>query len=436
MTNEKISMFINKNKWIIFISLIFIVWKFFLVSVFFNHEFSKSEEAEIYIYHINSINKCRGLIFCNEFLSSFEAYFGFEHLSYRLFFGSIGHLLNMSSSNVFHLSFYIGILFLLPVLIIFLKNIETDKNLIAFLLFFLLLYNGGRYHGFWWVVPGFFAMLFIFLIFAVLMGNNKHWKIILLILIPIGFYMHMIFLYMMATLVLFYGFYSFFTKNLDKVMLKKIIFSLVLLPILYFPISYYLNKDNKDNPYGLGKFIVNSKLVSTIGQSLRINNFTNNSFNTSIPINKQNLPQDKRIFPGFRIIKDFYFDWVLFNPFLLAVFIYIIFVITYYRQYKILSLYCAALTFTLISSINQHADRSLVFIWPITFLLYGYGVWFSFKLIEEKIKNSIVSLSAKICLYSGLIFFTALNLLYSYGINTNLLFSLQQYLNNYVRNYW
>jgi len=210
---ERIIIFIKSNKWILLSSLFFIGWKFFLISVLFDHEWSRGEEAQTYIYHINSIIKCPSLFSCEEFLSSFNDYFGFEHLSYRLFFGSIGQLLNIKAVDVFHLSFYIGILILLPSLIIFLKNIETDKKLIAFLLFFLALYNGGRYHGFWWIVPGFFAVLLIFVIFAIILGNYKHWKIILLVLIPLGLYTHTIFLYLMITLALFYIFYSFFIKK-------------------------------------------------------------------------------------------------------------------------------------------------------------------------------------------------------------------------------
>jgi hypothetical protein len=421
--------FIKENKWILLVSLLFVAWKFFLISVFFNNEFSKSEEPLAYTSHINSINQCSYLVFCKQFLSSLENYTGFAYLSYRLFFGFIGHLLRLDSTSVFHLSFYIGILMLLPSLILFLKNIETDKKIIAFLLFFLTLYNGGGSHGFWWVVPDFFAILLIFITFAIIIGNYKHWKLILFILMPVGLYTHTMFVYLMTTPVFFYIFYSFFTKNIDLVMLRKIAFSIFILAIFYVPTSYHLD----GNPYGPETYVKNSNIITSSVQSLK-----GDSSPSPTLASEQKNYSNRNLFPGFHKLRDRYFNWIFFSPvtpifniafdhFLtfiaVILFIYVLFVLFYYKKYKILSFYFAALIYILVSSINKHADRSLAFIWPITFLLYAYGVWFSFKLADEVLKNRTVNMAIKALLCLSMVIFIVINLIYSYGMNQSIYFN-------------
>lgn len=444
---NKILEYIKNNKLILLVSSVFVAWKFFLISVFFNNTFSKSEEAFIYTGHIDSINQCSYLVFCKQFLLSLETYYGFALLSYRLFFGGIGHLLRMDSYGVFHLGFYFGILILVPSLILFLKNIETDKKLIAFSLFFLTLYNGGGSHGFWWVVPDFFATLLLFVTFAIILGDYKHWKIMLLILMPVGFYTHTMFVYLMATPVFFYIFYSFFTRNIDKLVLKKIIFSLFILAIFYIPTSYYLG----GNPYGPETFVKNSNIVTSGVRSIK-NNSALSSKNSSSQLSPENTQRHysiKYLFPGFGKIMARYFNWIFFNPetsifnwtffnpltpVFVIIFLYVLFILFYYRQYKIISLYFAALTFTLISSINKHADRSLTFIWPITFLLYAYGAWFSFKLTDEIFKNRTANITIKTFLCLGIAIFVIINLVYSYGMNQSIYFNPLELFNDYVRN--
>lgn len=397
------------------VSALFVGWKFYLISVFFNkNEFSRGEEALIYIGHIDSINKCSYLVFCKQFLSSLETYYGFALLSYRLFFGFIGRLLNMDSVSVFHLSFYIGILALLPALIFFLKNLETDKKLIAFLLFFLTLYNGGGSHGFWWVVPDFFAILLIFIVYGIILGNYKHWKILLLILVPVGFYVHTMFVYLMTTTVFFYIFYSFLRKKFDTLMLKKIAFSFFVLAVFYIPTSYYLN----GNPWGPETFVLKSNILTTS---------TNRSPGEQTAASQ--TPTQQNPFPGFNTVKERYFDYIFFeyNPLFIIIFIGMLFISSYYKQYQIISLYFAALAYTLISSINENADRSLTFIWPMTFLLYAYGIWFLFKLSNEIFKNRLALTAAKTFLYLGLVIFIAINVVYSYGVNQSIYFNPQKF---------
>jgi hypothetical protein len=224
-------------------------------------------------------------------------------------------------------------------------------------------------------------------------------------------------------------------------MLKKIVFSLCILAIFYIPTSYHID----GNPYGPEKFIKDSKVATASIQSFK--KFSA-SYSLSSLATKLNTHSLKNLFPGFRKIEDRYLNWIFFNPMTpvfnwnfnpffyisIIIFIYILSILFYYKQYKILALYFSAFIFMLASSINVHADRSLPFTWPITFLLYAYGVWFSFKLINEFLKNKTVNLIAKIILYLGIFVFAIVNIIYSYGINQSIYFNPQEFLNNHLQN--
>lgn len=197
-------------------------------------------------------------------------------------------------------------------------------------------------------------------------------------------------------------------------MLKKILFSIFVLIIFYIPTSYYLS----GNPYGPETFVLKSNILTApAGQSP--------SEQTSI----NQAPDQQNFFPGFSTVKERYFDYIFFeyNPLFIVIFIGILLILFHYGKYKIISLYFAALTYTLISSINENADRSLTFIWPITFLLYAYGIWLLFKLADKIFKNKLALTAAKTFLFLSLVIFIAINVVYSYGVNQSLYFNPQKF---------
>src|SRR3989304_1694939 len=109
---------------------------------------------------------------------------GCVYLSYRLFFGWLAKITQLSSQTIYHFGFYLGTLFLAFTLYPFIKIFSNNKNLIAWSIFFLSLYHGlGETHGFFWVVPSFFSVL-LFLILATYTVRNevklKAWLILLL----------------------------------------------------------------------------------------------------------------------------------------------------------------------------------------------------------------------------------------------------------------
>lgn len=418
-------LFIQKNRWIIIASIFFVIWKSFLIGVEFRNGLDnpRFNDATVYIAHIESIRSCSTTLFYSSFIKSFEGYGGFEHLTYRLFFGTIASMTDISSSNMFVASFYIGILLLLPVLIIFLKQLNQNTNLIAFSIFFLALYNGaGSYHGFFWVVPSFFTLLFFLLVFSILiMENFRHWKFFLAILIPSMMYTHFIGLYFIIVLIFFVVFHSIFKQKIQPLLIRKLGFILLVAALFYIPTALHL----KDSPYGGNSYGIETFLkpvVKTAAQYIKNNEKTPSQENTR--------QHNATILPGFTQIKTDYLNWVFPHWTAVPIFLFLLFLLFFYKQHTLLSLFFSTLSFTFLSSVSIHGVRSLLLTWPLTFLIYAHGTWFAFRFFSDFTNNrnflwlfySIISLS--------LALFTVANIIYSYSWNHGSAASVKEIIRN------
>lgn len=406
--------FIFENKWIIIASIFFIVWKFFLISLFMENviDFTIYDDAQVYIYHIESINKCSYGIICKDFLTSLSDNFGFEHLFYRLFIGGIAKIFHLSSQTAFIWGFYIGTILIVPVLITFLKKLTTNSNLIAFLLFFLTLFNGmGSTHGFFWVVPSFYALLLFILILSIILDKNSRWKMKLFFLVPVAIYTHTIALYFLLILPIFYALYAIMTKNIKLLLLKKIIFTLLVAAIFYLSVSLYI----KGNPYGPESFAKDA-LKTLSGNPM-------SSVSVAEEINQ------KTLFPGLDQVKKGYFDWIFYNWIGMLSLMTIILIFIYYKEYIILSLYLATALFVLLTSVNVFANRILLLLWPITFVIYALGSWHAFYFIKS-LRNITLSKILTFILFVCIILFVQINITYSYIFNKGLDISIKEFILN------
>jgi hypothetical protein len=400
--------FLLNNKWTILIILFFIIWKFFLINTLFINESYAKKDTSIYVAHINSVIECPRIIFCENPTFSFKNYTGYEHLTYRAPLGIVGKIFGLNAMETFRFSFYLGTLLIMPVLIIFLKKIGLKNDrATATGLFMLSLYNGaGGYHGFFWVAPSFFSLLLYLLIFSIIIGNYKKWKIWLIILVPLALYVHTLSLYLILSILFFYSIYSFFIKKIDRLMLKKIIFLFFITLILYIPSSLMI----KGNPYGIETFSKEAK--DSLSLNLKVDNnkkITNNPRPTSAFI--------KNTFVGFNSIKTDYINWVFPNIIAFVIFIAMLFLLIHYKKKILLSMYLSTFIFTLFATININAVRFLILLWPITFIVYATGFLLSIKFIEEKIQNTNKLYALKIFLFFLLICFSLFNLRYSYLYN-------------------
>jgi len=90
--------------------------------------------------------------------------------------GAIAAIFKQSSQDVFHINFYLGILFACFVLYLTFSKFSNPKQSIYFGFLLFAFYTGqGTYHGFFWVVPSFFCIVFWLLLFRVLFHSERYW---------------------------------------------------------------------------------------------------------------------------------------------------------------------------------------------------------------------------------------------------------------------
>lgn len=412
MTSKKILSFIKNNKWIVIASIFFIVWKFFLISILWNNRISPPEPDDSYIYiaHIESVRKCPTFIFCSDSPYNLNTSSGIEHLSYRLFFGTLGKILNLDSFQIFHLSFYIGIILLTLTLVYFLKSLNQNKKIIAISILFLALYNGnGAYHGFYWVVPSFFSLMLFFLVFAIVNLGPKHYKYLILLITPFFVYAHSMSMYLIMLLPIFFVIHSIFFKKIDKDLLKRIIFSILLFFICYAPSTIYLSSFSKNNPYGTTSLLKKSYEGISIQSSQDKNNGDMKSTN-------ETTTDIDTYLPGLQSIQRNYLNWTILNWMGAITLFTALTILIKNREFKLLSIYLTASIFMLGSSIVEYGERSLILIWPLTFILFAQGSYFILKFLKNVkfFYNSVL-----IILFLILItLFFYINVIYSFFWNT------------------
>lgn len=412
---DQIKWYLKNNTWLLAVGIFFIIWKFFLIYTLFHQGLSdpRFNDAPVYIHHIESINQHGEFTSLSYFLFTFGGYGGFEHLTYRIVLGSIAYLLGISSQAVFILSFYIGTILLLPIAVLFLSQFShKNQLLLSFSLVFLALFNGaGSYHGFFWVVPSFFALILFLLIFTILLGDFKHWKLWIILLTPLLLFTHFIGLYFTVIPVFYIAILGILNKNLDRALVKRTLFYLLITLFFYIPTAIHLH----GSPYG-----GNAYGFETFGKEIGDGVLKN--------INKTTSADTASFLPGFAQIKTDYFDWLFPHWLGVVSFVGIIFLLFYYKQTKVLSLYFSGLLFTLGSSLHIFGMRSLLFTWPVTYVLYAYGAWFALIFIQEHISDKRIRQVFLGCATVLVVVFFILNIVYSYAWNSGSQFSIKAYV--------
>jgi hypothetical protein len=211
---------------------------------------------------------------------------------------------------------------------------------------------------------------------------------------------------MLSVLIFFFLLKNLFTKKIDVLLMRKIVFLIIITIIFYVPTALYL----KDSIYGGNTYGVES-LIKNSGRNALPEEIA------PIPIPKTNrgtVFNLEKILPGFKQISTDYIDWVFPHFLALIPFITTILLLIYYKQILMLSIFFSAAMFTLTSSINIFAIRSLILLWPITYLFYAYGIWFSIKFTKENVKNKKNRIIPLLLLLIIIIFFIVINIVYSY----------------------
>lgn len=423
--------FNKENKWIIAALVFFIAWKFILIGILWNNRLVPPEPDDSYSYinQIASVKNCPHII-CEHPSVTFSDPSGFIYLSYRIFFGMVAKLFFLTPEQTFHFNFYLGTVLMAAVILFFLKKITDNKKVMAFSLFFMAFYHGtGETHGFHWVTPGFYAVLLFFLILALILSPKKHF-VLLIFITSVFVFTHPLSTYFSFILVIFYFFLLFFKRKNDFLFLKKIALVLSVTLVCHLSVSFYLEKQLRTD---LNYFSINNQF-----KQLKNNYHAIASVKNSISVNSQQIlgveekevqeKLDKKLIKkeGFlnkkvEALSVAYFKW--FFPVWLGFLPLILFLVVlfYYRRYALLSLYFSSLTFFLISTLSsEFGYRSAFILWVSSFLLYGFGFFYSFHLIKSRLKNKYLSIMAQSALSGGLTIFIFLNSAYSLVYATNM----------------
>lgn len=412
---ERIRTFSKDNIWIIAAVLFFVAWKFFLIGTLWEERLTPPipSDSSVYLLHIDATLNCSNSLSCADRAISFNTYTGVDHLSYRLFLGLFGKIFGLDAVETYEFGFYIGTVLLALALALFMSRIAgNDKKLAAFLIIILGLYNGsGSYHGFFWVVPSFFSLLLFFLILNVILDReNQHWKIWLAILGPLSIFTHMLGLYMLFVLPIYFIFSAFLSKSFDILLFKKIAYVIAICTIVYIPVSIYFTLNSYGNPYGPESFA--TRLIERAELSADQNNLQKAGL--------QGISPPAIDLLGWGNIYADYFRWIFPSWIGYLAFFTCLALHFYFKQYRILCLYLSGLFFTLISSINPHGERSLIFLWPMTYLLYGHSSWLAVKFLHTKVESSVLRSVLKATIIVATLFSAMLSLSYSYYWNVYL----------------
>ena len=128
-----------------------------------------------------------------------------------------------SPKEIFHYSFYIGIFMMGIALFLIFKQMGQSpyKYFVGFIIF--TFYTGrGSYHGFFWVTPSFYCLLFWLLLFWIIFYTN-YWKILSPVLLYFVIFSHPMGFFAVASILGSIFLYGLLTKTISNEV-KRIVF--------------------------------------------------------------------------------------------------------------------------------------------------------------------------------------------------------------------
>lgn len=416
------SIFFNKNFLIFSAITFFILYKFWLISTVLGGRTSLPEPDDTYTY-LSLVNLIRTHgILGNTFGMPDYSNIKTLYLPYTALLAYTGNIFNLSSETIFKAYFYIGTIILPFTLWVFYKTFIKDKRLIAFLIFFLAFYNGsGAYHGFFWVVPSFFAFLLFLLLFCIILLKTKYWYLISFILTLPFILIHPISVYSPVIFILWAVVYSILEKRVYKILfLRSLVISLFSLFWVIITTIYYQYRGVKvDGEYSIfGAVRALSEYSNWLSFIIQKNSVNMTTKMITLPISSTPISSTQEA--SWNIMKQEYFNILFPVPIFIVIFCLILFLL-YKRGYKwLVSLYFASIIFCIISNISWFGYRSLMFLWPVTFMVIGV---FFYECIDgsfiklastRKLIFKFVTIIVFIAFITGL---TTLNYIFSKNIN-------------------
>lgn len=397
---------LRQSHWVSLAVVIFIVWKFFLVTLMWQGRSLPPEpdDALIYSGHIYSVARCPQVI-CNTPYVSLARADGYHYLSYRIIWGTAARLLQLDSITTLRLSFYIGSLLLALTLLFLVRQFTADQRLIGFSLLIMALYfGGGSYHGFYWVVPSFFAVLILLLMIALLHHSSTYNKFYIPLLAVLLVTVHPSGIVFLVIPLIYTFVLNLLTNKLNKAILLKAILALACGVAVYVLVSasLYVIKDN---------FAASSFQSAPLVQNLTA------AYPDSLAITSATSPF---IQSQFTHLKNDYFNWVFPHPVAYPTFALVIFLNLYYRQYRVLALFFTSILVVALAHLHPYGIRALIILWPATFMLYSFAFYYGFIFCQTKVRPRWLSRMGQLTIGMVVATFIAANIAFSLAYTLHL----------------
>ena len=326
--------------------LFFIIYKFYLTGIAWHGRNSPLEPDDSYGYIAQVVKLEEGQ-------NPFRSHDTRRTVLYNTWILILKNGLKIDFEQAFQLNFYIGSGLLGFVIYRFLSKSFKDPWFIPIGLIILSFYSGnGSYHGFYWVVPSFFAFIFwLLLVSEIVNVKNGKWIVLLSALMGLTHPLSV----PLSMVLLVYGLLERQKSGEGKVIFNKAILVLLVvgvIQVLYFWADYHFGGPSLDydTVYG-GARIIKSNLVN-------LDEF-----------------RDSNIKGSLATIKTDYFDVVFPRIWLLPIFIGLFYIVLKEDDNMVALLYFSSILALSIFSFHPEGHRLLLVVWPMTFLLVARGVW-------------------------------------------------------------
>ncbi len=441
MNTQKLIQYMEENKWLIGAILFFILWKFFLIHILWQDRLIPPEPDDSYNYiaQITSIADCEVFHPCSSTTISIRDDSGFTYLSYRLFFGLLAKITHLSPQTIYHISFYVGTLLLALILYPFISIFTKNKPLIAWSIFVLSFYHGlGETHGFFWVVPSFFSVLLFFVLAIYLLREEiaiKAWLVFLLTVLFTFSHPTSIFLVFIFPLYLFILF--LLTKKTTPILWKRAV-SVILLTVFLTILPNHLlprpDNTSDQNAYSLRATVTRAHSIitkltskketgeqktshSSETQSTLASNHSSQNHSTVAQNSQQeSFSWSQKI----AMLHNTYFRFVWFHPVCMLPWLLCLFVLLWKRTFEILAFFIASLLFFMVATLfNPFGYRSVIILWPLTYILLAFSSWHLISMVREHTAaNTRKILLGILC--ALLLAFFAINATFAFIFNENM----------------
>lgn len=245
----------------------------------------------------------------------------------------------------------------------FVHELENSRIIRLLLLVIVGLYSGsGDYHGFYWVVESFYQLAVFFIIFGILIRDQKikvRW------LLPICFlfiFIHPTSAFLSAIFIL-YPIFLFLLAKTDSTRAFKNSFLLIISLGIPFLVYLILSKayPSANSPQSID---IQTRLIREFFLG--------------------------RLSPiSFSVIWQNYFAIFFINIGTIVIY-FAMFALAYYqRKFKLLAIFFSISVVVLLSSFIPYGSRTLNFLWPTTFFLIAYflvGIWRVLEKTNSRLK--------------------------------------------------